>query len=241
MSIKFKKNKKIILNVKYDEKKEKLFVEVIDEGIGIPKDKSEHIFDSFSQADTSTTRKYGGTGLGLTISYRLIKLLGGELKVESEEGKGSRFYFAIPAKKAKLISKKEEVKSEKILNEKFDEYILVVEDNPANQMFMGVILEKMGIKFDMANDGVEAIEKFKNNKYDLILMDENMPNMNGIEATKKIRQIEREKDLKPIIIVALTANALEGDRERFILAGMDYYLSKPVDIEKLKDILRNIN
>ncbi len=235
------KNKKIILNVKYDEKKEKLFVEVIDEGIGIPKDKSEHIFDSFSQADTSTTRKYGGTGLGLTISYRLIKLLGGELKVESEEGKGSRFYFAIPAKKAKLIPKKEEVKSEKILNEKFDEYILVVEDNPANQMFMGVILEKMGIKFDMANDGVEAIEKFKNNKYDLILMDENMPNMNGIEATKKIRQIEREKDLKPIIIVALTANALEGDRERFILAGMDYYLSKPVDIEKLKDILRNIN
>ena len=234
-------NKQIILNVKYDEEKEELFAEVIDEGIGIPKEKMEHIFDSFSQADNSTTRKYGGTGLGLSISSRLIELLGGELKVESEVGKGSRFYFTIPAKKTKLCPEKQEIKTKKILNEKFDKHILVVEDNMANQMFMKVILQKMGITFDIANDGVEAIEKFKNNKYDLILMDENMPNMNGIEATKKIREIEREKDLDHTIIVALTANALTGDKERFILAGMDYYLSKPLDIEKFKEILRKIS
>ena len=233
-------NKKIILNIKYDANKEELFVEVIDEGIGIEKEKLNVIFESFSQADTSTTRKYGGTGLGLAISYKLIKFLGGELKVESEVNKGSRFYFTISAKKTKLCPQKDEIKTEKILNEKFDEYILVVEDNEANQMFMRVLLDKMGVKFDMANDGIEAIEKFKKNKYDLILMDENMPNMNGIEATKKIRQLERENSLSHTTIVALTANALEGDKKRFILAGMDYYLKKPVDIEKLKYILQKI-
>ena len=240
-AVKFtEKHKQIVLSVKYDEKKEELSVEVSDEGIGIEKEKLKTIFKAFTQADTSTTRKYGGTGLGLAISYKLIKLLGGELKVESEVGKGSRFYFTIPAKKTKLIPKEEKKENKKILNEKFDKYILVVEDNPANQMFIEVILEKMGIKFDIANDGVEAVEKFKQNRYDLILMDENMPNMNGIEATKKIRQIEKEEDLKHITIVALTANAIEGDREKFILAGMDYYLSKPIDIEKLKNILKNI-
>ena len=234
-------HKKIILNVDYDENKEELFIEVIDEGIGIPKDKLNTIFESFSQADNSTTRKYGGTGLGLTISHKLIELLGGALKVESEVGKGSRFYFTIPAKKTKLIPKKEKIETKKTLNEKFDKYILVVEDNPANQMFMKVILNKMGIKFDIANDGIEAIKKFKENKYDLILMDENMPNMNGIEATKKIREIEKEENLDHTIIVALTANALEGDRERFILAGMDYYLSKPLDVEKFKNVLQQID
>ena len=233
-------NKKIILNVKYDENKEELSVEIIDEGIGIPKDKLNTIFDSFSQADNSTTRKYGGSGLGLTISSKLIELLGGKLKVESEIGKGSKFYFTIPAKKTKLIPKKEKKEIKKTLDEKFDKYILVVEDNPANQMFMEVILDKMGVKFDMANDGIEAVEKFKQNKYDVILMDENMPNMDGIEATKRIREIERENHLNHIAIVALTANAMDGDKEKFILAGMDFYLSKPVDIEKLKNILRNI-
>ena len=233
-------NKKIILNVKYDENKEELSVEITDEGVGIPKDKLNTIFDSFSQADNSTTRKYGGSGLGLTISSKLIELLGGKLKVESEVGKGSKFYFTIPAKKTKLIPKKEKKEIKKTLDEKFDKYILVVEDNPANQMFMEVILDKMGVKFDMANDGVEAVKKFKQNKYDVILMDENMPNMHGIEATQKIRQIERENHLNHITIVALTANAMDGDKEKFILAGMDFYLSKPVDIEKLKNILRNI-
>jgi CheY-like chemotaxis protein len=169
----------------------------------------------------------------------LIKLLGGELKVESKVGVGSRFYFKIPAKKGEIITNKPKIHSP-IKNKEYNYHILLVEDNKANQMFMKVILQKLKITFDIANDGIEAIECFKNNKYDLILMDENMPNMNGIEATKQIREIEKEKNLDRVIIIALTANALQGDKDRFILAGMDYYLSKPLDIEKLKKILDEI-
>jgi len=229
-------SKNITLKVNYNEKKETLFISIKDEGIGIPKDKLETIFEAFSQADTSTTRKFGGTGLGLTISYRLVKLLGGELKVESEVGKGSKFYFTIPAKKGKQITKKP-IKNKSTDNKTYNYHILLVEDNQANQMFMKVLLKKLGVTFDIANDGIEAIEMFKTNKYDLILMDENMPNMNGIEATKQIRLYERKKHLTPTKISALTANALETDKERFLLAGMNYYLSKPLDIDKLKEIL----
>jgi len=232
-------NKKITLNIEYDSKKELLKVEVIDEGIGIPKDKLRHIFEAFTQADTSTTRKYGGSGLGLTISYRLVELLGGKLEVESEVNKGSRFYFSIPAKKdgrAKEIEKIDTIQE----NITYDYHLLLVEDNVANQLFMKVMLQKMGLTFDLANNGKEAIEKFKNNKYDFILMDENMPEMNGIEATKIIRNIEREQNLNHTIIIALTANAMDGDKEKFILAGMDYYLSKPLDISKFKLILEDI-
>ena len=234
-------NKKVTLNVIYNENKQELLVEVRDEGIGISKNKIDKIFEPFSQADSSTTRKYGGTGLGLTISYKLIQLLGGELKVESKEGEGTSFYFSIPAQKKGFITEKVIKKEVKKEIETFNYHILVVEDNKANQMFMKVILKKLGLTFDIANNGKEAVEAFINHKkYDFILMDENMPIMNGIEATKQIRQIEKEKDFSHTIIVALTANALEGDKERFILAGMDYYLSKPLDIEKLKDILRRL-
>ena len=232
-------NKHILLLVKYNEKDETLYVEVKDEGIGIQKEKLKTIFNAFSQADNSTTRKYGGTGLGLSISYKLIHLLGGELKVESEIDKGSKFYFTIPAKKAGKIKKKE-IQPKQKTNKTYNYHILVVEDNKANQMFMKVLLQKLGITFDIANDGIEAVKMFKSKKFDFILMDENMPNMNGITATKKIREYEREENLDHTIIIALTANALEGDKDRFILAGMDFYLSKPLDIEKLKDILNKL-
>jgi len=228
-------NKTITLKVEYKQQNSELFVSVEDEGIGIPKDKLGHIFEAFSQADSSTTRKYGGTGLGLTISHRLVELMGGELKVESEVDKGSKFYFSIPVKEGGVITKKVQIHTD-TKNKKYNYHILLVEDNKANQMFMKVILKKLGITFDIANDGVEAVELFTKNAYDIVLMDENMPNMNGIEATKKIREYERANNLSHTTIVALTANALEGDKDRFILAGMDYYLSKPLDIDKLKDI-----
>jgi CheY-like chemotaxis protein len=108
-------------------------------------------------------------------------------------------------------------------------HLLLVEDDKTNQMFMKVILKKLKINYEIANDGLEAIEKFKNTQYDIILMDENMPNMNGIIATKEIIQIEKEKNLKHTPIIALTANALKGDREKFLEAGMDEYLTKPLD------------
>jgi len=218
-------NKKIEVIVKYENNK--LYVEVKDEGIGIPKDKLSTIFNSFSQADNSTTRKYGGTGLGLTISYRLVQMLGGELKVESELHKGSKFYFSIPVKIGNAIEEKIEDNNHIDKNIK----ILIAEDNSANQMFMRVILNKLNVDFDIANNGEEAIYLARKNKYDIILMDINMPNISGIEATKEIRKFSN------IPIIALTASALDGDKERFLEAGMNDYLSKPLDIHKLKIIL----
>ena len=226
--------KNIIVDINY--KDNFLFVSVKDEGIGISKDKQEHIFEAFSQEDNSTTREYGGTGLGLSISSELIKLLGGKIKLKSEVGIGSEFYFSIPIKVG------EEIKIELTDNEdmKFsNQRILLVEDNKANQLFMKVILKKMNLKFDIANDGVEAVDMYKQscnnttNRYDVILMDENMPNLDGIGATKQILDYETLNNLVHTPIVALTANALKGDRERFISAGMDEYLTKPLNRDKL--------
>ena len=234
------RGKNIYLNIVYESEKELLNVEVIDEGIGIPKNKINTIFEAFNQAKDSTTREYGGTGLGLTISYKLIKLLGGELKVESQENKGSKFYFSIPAKKDYLVYEKTEKEIKK--NYYYDLKALLVEDNEPTQIFMKVFCDEVGIECDIAKNGIEAIEKYKQNydKYDLIFMDENMPKMNGIEAVQEIRKFEQENKLIPVYIMALTANALSGDKERFLKAGMDYYLAKPVDIDELKRVLDEI-
>ena len=244
-AIKFtSEGKKIIVDIKYDDPF--LNISVKDQGIGISTDKLEHIFEAFNQEDSSTTRNYGGTGLGLSISGELVKLLGGKLKVKSESGIGSEFYFSIPITvgKSSKIDKKIEIDNN-LENMK----ILLVEDNKANQLFMKVILKKMNFKFDIANDGVEALNIFikscdhsqdKSSKYDIVLMDENMPNMNGIESTKHILQYEKENNLKHTPIVALTANALKGDRERFLDAGMDEYLTKPLDKNKLNEILNKV-
>ena len=234
-AIKFSpKNSTIIITVKL--KEDKLFIGIKDEGIGIDESKQKKIFEAFAQADTSTTREYGGTGLGLTISYKLVSLLGGELKLKSGKGKGSEFYFEIPAKFEDKIVKEKQIPHNK--KDKFDIYALMVEDNQANQMFMGVILKQMGIKFDIAKNGLEAVNLYKqnHNKYDVILMDENMPIMNGIEASKKIIAYEKENNIPHTPIIAVTANALKGDEERF-LEIMDEYIPKPIDIDKLKEVL----
>ncbi len=215
---------------------EQLQVYVKDEGKGIARDKLVHIFNSFSQEDTSTTRRYGGTGLGLTISRKLVELLGGKLHVTSKLGVGSEFYFYVPAKAYDSLP---EDKKRKEHESGFDKSatILLVEDNRSNQIFMKIIFKKIGVQYDIANDGVEAVEMYKSREYGLILMDENMPNMNGIEATKKILEIEKETNQKHTPIIALTANALKGDRERFISAGMDDYTTKPIKQDKILDIL----
>ncbi|QSZ41464.1 transporter substrate-binding domain-containing protein [Sulfurimonas aquatica] len=203
-----------------------LRVSVVDEGKGISSDKLTHIFLAFNQEDNSTTREFGGTGLGLSISSELVKLLGGELKVKSSIGVGSEFYFSIPAKIVKdVVHLNKGVEELSFSNEK----ILVVEDNRANQLFMKILLQEMNLTFDIANDGVEAVEMFKTNKYEVILMDENMPNLNGIGATKKIIKYEKENELMHTPIIALTANALKGDKEKFLNAGMDEYMTKPLE------------
>jgi len=225
--------KNIIVNFSFEN--DNLNVSVKDEGKGIAQDKLEHIFEAFSQEDSTTTRKYGGTGLGLSISNELIKLLGGELKVKSELGVGSEFYFFVPVKIAKNIKTKDEEEFKKI--DFADKKILVAEDNKANQLFMKVVLEKMNLEFDIANDGLEAVNMFKKNSYDALLVDENMPNMSGIEATKKILEYEKENNLIHTPIIALTANALKGDRERFLSIGMDEYITKPVNKKRLSEVL----
>jgi len=234
-AIKFTPNdKNIFINMNY--KENHLFVNVRDEGIGISEEYQNKIFDAFTQEDGTTTRKYGGTGLGLSISYSLIKIMGGEIKLKSKLGKGSEFDFSLPLKVGKKTTKEIDTQILKQLSG----HILLVEDNKANQMFMKVILKKLNLTFDIASDGLEALEQFKLNNYDLIIMDENMPNMNGIEATKRILEIEKENNQQHTPIVALTANAIKGDKERFLNAGMDEYLTKPVDRIKLAEILENI-
>ena len=224
--------KKIIVRASY--KNKRLFIEVEDEGIGISKDKQKTIFDPFSQEDGSITRKYGGTGLGLAICSNLVKLLKGKMILESEKGKGSKFSFSIPVE----IGKRTKDEPDKIEDKtKFNGKVLLVEDNEANQMFMKIILKKLGLSFDIANDGVQAVSMFKSGKYDIILMDINMPNMDGVEATKNILDFERANSLIHTPIIALTANALGGDRKKFLDEGMDEYLAKPINKKKLSKVL----
>jgi len=218
-------HKSIEINIGFEDKY--LKISVRDEGKGIAKDKLALIFEPFSQEDNSTTREFGGTGLGLSISNELIRLLGGDkLKIKSELDVGSEFYFEIPVQIIDSISSPiKEIENIKFMGKK----LLVVEDNKSNQLFMSILLDELEIDCDIANDGVEATKIFKLNKYDAILMDENMPNMSGIEATQYIINYEQENNLLHTPIIALTANAIQGDRERFLNAGMDEYMTKPLE------------
>ena len=213
----------------------RLHVKVIDNGIGIKKHQQDSVFLKFEQADNSTTRKYGGTGLGLAISYFIIDNLDGELKVKSKEGEGSTFYFDIPVQSVSELPKQESIEN---LESHFNGNILLVEDNKTNQMMMKIILEELGLDIEIANDGLEAVEAYKKGQYDLILMDENMPNMNGIEATKEILNLSDKESNFQIPIIALTADAIDGARERYLEAGMKDYLSKPLDE---KDLIKVLN
>ncbi len=205
-----------------------LNIVVKDYGIGISEEKQKHIFKPFTQADESTERVYGGTGLGLTISLEFARMLGGELTLKSKKGKGSIFKLSVP-----MPLGAEETEFEKEEDVKLHGHILIVEDYEANRMFLSIILGNAGLTYDMAHDGVEAIEKFKTGGYDIILMDENMPNLGGTDATKEILKIEQEESLSHTPIISLTANALQGDRERFLAAGFDDYLTKPIDPDLL--------
>jgi signal transduction histidine kinase len=216
--------------------KGRLNIRVKDYGVGIPKEKHESIFNSFYQIE-GTSRNHGGTGLGLSISRQLAKMLGGELTLESEKGQGSTFTLSISMPRGEEAQNKLQSLPEE--HTPLNGHILLVEDYEANRMFVGIILDNAGITYETANNGIEAIEKFKNGTYDLILMDENMPELGGIGATKAIRAFEKEIGQKHTPIISLTANALKGDRERFLQAGMDDYISKPVEPQNLLSVIRN--
>ncbi len=209
--------------------KGQLNIRVKDYGIGIPKEKEKYMFKSFSQVDTSIVRKYGGTGLGLSISKKLAQMLDGDLTYKSNKKRGSIFTLKVPMP----LGKEKILDHTQTSNKPLSGHILLVEDNEANQMFVGIVLKNAGITYEIAHNGIVAIEKFKTGSYDLILMDENMPKLGGIAAAKAILKIEEELQLHHTPIISLTANALKGDKERFLEAGMDDYLSKPIEPVKL--------
>jgi len=241
-AVKFSKNNGIVkIDIEYNQQNHKLFVAIENDGIEIAKDKQKLIFEAFTQEDNTTTRKYGGTGLGLTISKKLIELMNGNIQLDSSKKEGARFYFELFLNQDETSLSNDsfnipQVKDQNITNSFDDIKILIVEDNPANQMFMKVLMKKLSIKFEIANNGLEAVQSYSNNQFDLILMDENMPIMSGSEATIKIRELENNTQTH-IPIIALTANALNKDKERFIEVGMDDYLSKPLKKKDLIDIL----
>ena len=212
-----------------------------DTGIGIPKDKIGAIFSPFTQSDTSTTKKFGGTGLGLSISKSIIEAQGGILEVTSNLNEGSCFSFEVKLKKGEFDLEEKEPElpiQTKPLGTK--SHFLVAEDNQVNQMLIEHILKDMGYDITIAKNGLEAVDNYvKNyNLYDMILMDISMPILSGEDATKEILSFEKVNNITHTKIVALTAKAFEDDKKKYLSMGMDYYLSKPISVDKLKEIIK---
>ncbi|MBU3697566.1 ATP-binding protein [Dechloromonas sp.] len=207
---------------------------VRDTGIGIPPDRIDHIFEAFTQADNSTTRKFGGTGLGLSITRRLVELQGGQIGVNSQPGIGSEFFFTLPLRSTEPAVQRSPADSLSPTEDNADnQRILLAEDNPVNQKLALVLLQRRGYQVEVANNGAEAVAAWRRGGYALILMDMQMPEMSGIEATEIIRASEADSNIPRIPIIAMTANAMDEDRERCLAAGMDDYLSKPINADKL--------
>jgi PAS domain S-box-containing protein len=211
-----------------------LFFEVSDTGLGIPKDKLEQIFEPFTQADGSHTREYGGSGLGLAIVTRLAGLMGGSVRIESEEGVGTTVLLKVPAEPVESEKVVEQVPATAPIGFFSALKILLAEDDLSNQLVARRLLEKQGHAVTCVVTGKEALQAIVDDRFDLIFMDVQMPEMDGIEATMEIRKDERFNELP---VIALTAHAMAGDKERFIEAGMDDYISKPIETEELAVVI----
>ncbi|NOR44386.1 MAG: response regulator [Candidatus Delongbacteria bacterium] len=212
---------------------------IIDSGIGMSPSEAKGIFTRFSQADVSTTRKFGGTGLGLTICRGLIELMGGEIGVRSQKDIGSEFFFRLNFPIADGYVEEKDIEK-KLSVEELDKLkfkkILIAEDNKSNQKLISFLLKQKKLNFKICENGMEILNELESNgNYDLILMDGQMPVMDGLEATRTIRGLN--KSYSNIPIVALTASALIGDRQKFIDAGMDDYVTKPINEKRLFSIL----
>ncbi|MBU0908183.1 MAG: response regulator [Proteobacteria bacterium] len=255
--------------VQEDEQQVKLRFAVSDTGIGIPLDRQKAIFEKFTQADGSTTRRFGGTGLGLAITSQLVNLMNGTVELESAENKGSTFSFVIslqkdiapadsllrsgvPAARSGEAGEKEQLTPQQIEEApvKGDLKVLVVEDNLVNQRLVSLLLKKADCQADIAGDGLQALEMLKEHQYDFVLMDVQMPNMDGHTATRRIREIEASADKdeyaafagreKPLYVVGLTAHARKEDEKQCYDAGMDGFLTKPIIRDKLIDLIEKV-
>ena len=215
---------------------------ISDTGIGIPDEKLGAVFERFTQADSSTTRRYGGSGLGLTISKRLVELMGGRIWVESGVGKGSVFSFAVPLEiwtgAARQAAEPVGAGPEPLLPTL---HILLVEDSADNRTITVAYLQDTPYRIDIAENGAIACEKFAAGDYDLVLMDRQMPVMDGLTATRAMRNWERANDRSPTPIIALTAAALKGDREQCLAAGCTAFLTKPIKQEVLLQAIKELS
>ena len=244
-AIKFTEKGGITISVEkqsMENEKIQMLFKVMDTGIGISPEGQKKLFQSFSQVDKSTTRKYGGTGLGLMISKNLTQMMEGEIGVESVEGVGSTFWFTVflgtsDEQEYKKMHQNEDDSKEDKTRMKLKLNILLAEDNKINQKVASLNLNNLGHKVTIANNGKEAVEQFENGDFDLIFMDVQMPEMDGVEACEKIREIEKNSDdTKKIPIIAMTANTSEDERKKYTEAGMDGYISKPFKQKELVEL-----
>ena len=244
-----------VAQLRETEEKVELSFSVRDTGIGISEEAQKNLFHSFMQADASTTRRFGGTGLGLAICRKLVELMGGSINVSSSLGTGSTFWFTIPFAKQKSVSTtaadvppSNQASTAVIasstrtatLTVSGESRVLLAEDNTINQLVAVKQLQKLGFAVDTAINGIQAVEAWKRKKYRIILMDCQMPEMDGYEATRRIRELEADQGLPPARIIAMTAHAMRGDRELCLAAGMDDYIPKPVDEKMLKAALETV-
>jgi CheY-like chemotaxis protein len=234
-ALKFTEEGRVIVTVDMEERigdEARLHITVADTGIGVPADRQGAIFEAFTQADGSTARSHGGTGLGLTISRRFVEMMGGRLWLESLPQKGSTFHFTVtlgvdaqPAEPVRATVPERRTPAPPMK-------ILLAEDNRVNQFLTVRLLEKEGHRVEVVLNGRAALAALDENSFDLALMDLQMPEMDGFETTAIIRERERSSGAH-LPIIALTANAMVGDAEKCLQAGMDGYVSKPVDVRRL--------
>lgn len=233
-----------VITKQKDENSAKIEFQIKDTGIGINQEQQNIIFEPFLQADGGINRKFGGTGLGLAICKDILEVMNSTILLESTLKKGSQFSFELdlPIKhrcsKQEIPLEIETIRKEDQMNLDYkNKKVLIAEDNPNNQKLMEVILNKLELSCTLANNGEEAIEAYRNDHFDLVLMDVNMPVLDGVQATKQLLKEQEEDNLYKAPIIALTANSIEGDREKYLEEGMDDYLSKPVNFKKLSEVL----
>ncbi|MGB0745218.1 MAG: ATP-binding protein, partial [Opitutales bacterium] len=235
-AVKFTETGEIVIRVEtleLAEESARVRFSVSDTGIGISEARQDAIFESFTQEDMSTTRKYGGTGLGLSISRELVQLMEGEIQLKSELGKGSTFSFEVNFERSAYPG----AEAVPFNPEPAEMRILIVEDNPVNQAVAEQRLKKLGHEVTVAGDSYEALETILKKRFDCILMDIQMPGMDGYQTTAEIRKFEKEHEIDAQYIVAMTAHAMKGDEERCLSVGMDNYIAKPFRVERLKEVL----